>query len=276
MSSLNAHASLAPAFFPSAGRQLFGCLHEPQGDPQERAVLLVAPFGHEAVRSHRAFRRLAGKLAAHGLTVLRFDFTGCGDSAGDLNDASWDIWRADLASATRYLRSQSRCRRITCIGMRGGANLALQVGVERGEFDQMVLWQPILEGAQALEHLRAMHRALIDQCGGSPTTSESSQASLGPAVGEEELLGYAYPSTLIQQLEQLQALPVPGAPASRVLLVDNGQSSTLGALESELRTHGVDVESAHLPDAEIWHEEVYKALLPHPSLQTMEEWVTRS
>ena len=50
-----------------------------------------------------AARRIAGRLAAMGFAVLRFDFTGLGHSDGEFQNTSFTSNVDDLAAAARYL-----------------------------------------------------------------------------------------------------------------------------------------------------------------------------
>ena len=66
-----------------ASQQLLGAFHVAQRlQPRSTAVLLCNPFGEEASRSHRTFRVLATQLERTGFSVLRFDYSGTGDSLG--------------------------------------------------------------------------------------------------------------------------------------------------------------------------------------------------
>jgi len=54
-----------------------------------------------------AARRIAGRLAAMGIAVLRFDFTGLGHSGGEFENTSLTSNVADLTAAARYLEGRS-------------------------------------------------------------------------------------------------------------------------------------------------------------------------
>ncbi|MEL7117375.1 MAG: bifunctional alpha/beta hydrolase/OsmC family protein [Pseudomonadota bacterium] len=53
-----------------------------------------------------AARRIAGRLAAMGLAVLRFDFTGLGHSKGEFENTSFTSNVADLVKAADYLSAR--------------------------------------------------------------------------------------------------------------------------------------------------------------------------
>ena len=144
-------------------RQLFGALHQPQRlRPRSTAVLLCNPFGEEASRAHRTYRVLATQLERAGYAALRFDYSGTGDSVGDSGAATVDAWVGDVASAAERLRTASGVARVTIVGLRFGATLAMLASA-RGEPRprHLVLWDPVVEGAAYLRELIAQHRAYM-------------------------------------------------------------------------------------------------------------------
>ena len=54
-----------------------------------------------------AARRIAGRLAAMGIAVLRFDFTGLGHSEGEFENTSFSSNVADLTAAAQYLTGRA-------------------------------------------------------------------------------------------------------------------------------------------------------------------------
>jgi uncharacterized protein len=127
------------------------------GSPR-KAVLLCNPFGQEAIRCHRAFRLLVGRLARMGIASLRFDYYGTGDSPG--NDGEGDLlrWRRDIIAAHQALASRSGADRIVWVGLRLGASLALEAAthVEPAPL-RVVLWDPVTDGARYLAALAGHH-----------------------------------------------------------------------------------------------------------------------
>ena len=72
--------------FISNGYQLAAKLDAPDGDIRAYALFAHCfTCGKDAIGAHR----LAQSLAAHGIAVLRFDFTGLGGSEGDFADTNF-------------------------------------------------------------------------------------------------------------------------------------------------------------------------------------------
>jgi predicted alpha/beta hydrolase len=130
---------MTPLLFGPASRQLFGLFHAPERDSQ-MAVLVCAPFGQEAIRSHRLFRVLSDRLARTGVAVLRFDYFGSGDSPGDDEDGELEGWRRDIGTAHEELRRRVGSRRIVWLGARlGGAMAVLAAKSGRCDPSRLIL-----------------------------------------------------------------------------------------------------------------------------------------
>jgi pimeloyl-ACP methyl ester carboxylesterase len=108
---------------------------------------------------------MARALAERGYAVLRFDYTGAGDSSGDTTETSLDTHLDDLAAAVRELNARCpRLQRIGLIGLRLGAAYAA-LFAERTAGDArfaglanapLVLWESVVDGeAYFLELLRS-------------------------------------------------------------------------------------------------------------------------
>src|SRR5437868_15096221 len=90
-----------PMYLGSGDEAVFAFHHvASQAIPRDCVAVLCAPIGPEYTRSHRTLRHLADRLAAAGIPALRFDYQGCGDSAGD-EEAPDRIgaWRRSIAAA---------------------------------------------------------------------------------------------------------------------------------------------------------------------------------
>jgi alpha-beta hydrolase superfamily lysophospholipase len=136
---------MIPLFFGSRHQQLFG-IYEParKSSGAHRGIVLCNPGGNEYLYAHRTMRSLASRLAKAGFHVLRFDYYGTGDSAGDIGEGSPRRWCEDIEAAMSELKDMAGATRMTLIGLRLGANLAAQVAGHRGQdVDALVLWEPL-------------------------------------------------------------------------------------------------------------------------------------
>ena len=85
----------------STGVELAGVLHRPPGPTRGAAI-----FAHcfTCSKDLRSARTLSAALADHGIPVLRFDFTGLGESTGEFAETTFSTNVADLVDAAAWLR----------------------------------------------------------------------------------------------------------------------------------------------------------------------------
>jgi putative redox protein len=120
-------SSVVRATFPgSNGGELAARLELPGGP-----VRAFALFAHcfTCTKDVLAARRIASGLAAAGVAVLRFDFTGLGSSQGDFANTHFSSNVEDLVRAADYLRSHYEAPVILIGHSLGGA--AVLVAAER-------------------------------------------------------------------------------------------------------------------------------------------------
>ena len=82
------------------GEPLSGLLEMPSG-----VIKSYALFAHcfTCSKDNLAAARIARALADLGIAVLRFDFTGLGDSKGDFSNTNFSSNLQDLLAAAHYL-----------------------------------------------------------------------------------------------------------------------------------------------------------------------------
>lgn len=181
-------------FFGESDSQLYGVYHAPgSGDHTNRALLMCYPAGHEYLRIHRCYRQIASQLNDLGFHVLRFDYFGTGDSAGDHDDISAERWVSDTLAAMDELRSISGVRKIDVLGARFGGLIAANACAQDKQIRELLLWDPCLSGASFVAEMRdelvntaTPHSNFIDQDHGLNFNgyrfSESGLTSLEAAV----------------------------------------------------------------------------------------------
>src|SRR3989344_3192027 len=69
----------------------------------KNAPVVVLCHGYGSSKDNESTFGLAQKLLAKGLSVYRFDFSGCGQSQGELNQLTPDQGQDDLNSAVKDL-----------------------------------------------------------------------------------------------------------------------------------------------------------------------------
>lgn len=174
---------MEPRLFGPSQRALFGAVHEPRQPQANRAAVLLCHAGvHEYMRTHWAMRRLADALADGGHVVMRFDYSGTGDSSGRLEDATIEQWVEDITVAHEELSDICGHSKISFVGLRLGALLAAMASSKKS-VERLVLWDPVTDGDDYLSELRTLQAAR--QSWSLLPADESSDSLLGYQLTRE-------------------------------------------------------------------------------------------
>jgi len=252
----------APRFFGPEESPLFGCYQAPTATPRPCGVVLCYPFGQEYMRAHRAFRILATRLAALGFPVLRFDYYGCGDSAGDGGDLS--RWQEDICRAVEELKRQGGVRRVALAGLRLGGSLAALAAAGRNDVDSLVLWDPVVSGQSYLDELISAHRHWSD----GHRSDDGEQDGL-------EVLGFSISPALQQHLREMTLAPSSFDGVARVLIVedDKGDAARLASPSPDANGR---IEYQNLPSRLGMHPgDLGKVWIPGQTIQAIAQWLAQ-
>lgn len=174
------------------GNQLAARLDLPDGP-----VLATALFAHcfTCSKDIPAARRIAARLAAMGIAVLRFDFTGLGHSEGEFANTTFTSNVQDLIAAAQFLASR-RMAPALLIGhsLGGAAVLRARAGIPSVK-GVVTLGAPADPGhvshhfEAALPEIEAQGSAEVSLAGrpfriGRDFVNDISEAALKPAIAE--------------------------------------------------------------------------------------------
>ena len=252
---MNARAEAEMPFYFGSERALFGLFHA-SGASARKAVLLCPPLGQDQIRCHRLYRQLAQALAAEGIAVLRFDYYGTGDSAGDSADVDWQRCMADTAVAAGELRTRAGVDRVFAFGARLGGSIAL-ASAAQARFAGVVAWDPVLDGQAYVAQLDAMQSALC-------ADGQRFMVPRKPVDAAAQWLGFAIGSGLRQQIADLHIV----RPSTPTLLIDSLSSDTPRHL------NGFEVDAAMIKSLQQltpWDDprRLEVAVLSHSLIQTV-------
>lgn len=261
-----------PFFFGSSDEPLFGIYHPP-GDERgkNRGAVICNPFGDEAIKAHRALRRLAMTLSEARMHTLRFDYFGTGDSSGGGEQGRLSRWVADVGDAADELKDTSGVAKVSFTGLRLGASLALRAASGRRDLDRVALWDPIVDGRAYLDELERVHDAYL----------ASEFPALGPQLAEagftpDEIMGFPFPPELRAELETLDLTKEKVTRVRRVALVVSTKSDRYHALADHLREQDADVIVEHVPVGVNWSsdETMETSLVPTEAIDALSEALT--
>jgi uncharacterized protein len=142
-----------PFYFSGEESALFGVFHDPATRSGRSAFVFCHPFAEEKLWSHRVFVAFARALAAAGHPVLRFDYSGNGDSNGSFSQSSLLTAIADVRAAVGEARRLSGVHAVSLLGLRLGATIASLAAEEISDVDCLVLWSPVVDGARYMQDL---------------------------------------------------------------------------------------------------------------------------
>ena len=194
---------MKPIFFSSGGDPIYGVYHPAQTGKStsgeitgSMAVVICPAYGQEGIRSHKSLVSLANRLAKKGVHVLRFAYRGTDDSALWSDEIlSLQDWRQDIVAAKEELKRRSGCASVMLVGLRLGANLAVDVARKFDDVHSLLLWEPIDNGSDYIENLRCNQREMIDLWHGQVSTEDTEEV--------EELFSTRYQRCLLAEIEQV-------------------------------------------------------------------------
>lgn len=209
---------------------LFGVEHPPaQRRSQRSGIVICPPTGTELMRSHRALRQLATGLAKEGHHVLRFDYFGTGDSAGDCEEGRFSTWQENIATAVEELQDRAELEQVSLIGLRIGAVLAAEASATIDGIGRLTLWDPITDGPAYLED-----RIEVDDV---YEAANNHQARTAQRLANDEpigILGIAMSAGLREDLKALSIASYSSARAESVDLIVSSEYDQIPELKSQL------------------------------------------
>jgi putative redox protein len=158
--------------------------------------LATALFAHcfTCSKDIPAARRIAARLSAMGIAVLRFDFTGLGHSKGEFANTTFTSNVSDLHAAASYLRDRDMAPSMLIGHSLGGAAVLRAAGEMDGIKAVVTIGAPFDPGhvmhnfAGALDDIRAHGQARVDLGGRSFTIGKAfvddvEGQALAPIIG---------------------------------------------------------------------------------------------
>src|SRR4030066_1104390 len=118
---------------------LTGTLTLPSEQDSFPAVLLITGSGpqdrNEAIAGHRPFLVLADYLTRQGITVLRVDDRGVGESTGDFSQATSGDFASDVLAGIEYLKARKEInpKKIGLVGHSEGGIIAPMVAAKSSD-----------------------------------------------------------------------------------------------------------------------------------------------
>lgn len=244
-------------WFGSQSRPLLGSIHVPDGCTARGAVVLCPPLGKEQIDSYRALALMAQKLCAAGLLVLRFDYAGTGDSAGDQDEKQIvEQWQDSVVSAVDFVRACG-VEDVALVGLRVGALLAASVADRCGPLTALAFWDPVVSGRAYLREQRALY---------SVSVVHDDEAD--PRVS---IIGALFDAEVATEFSRLDAskLPSLGCP---VLVATREERSDSRPVRTLVANQGADEH--RVVDHDLFLEDPgWDVMIPRGDIDAISTWV---
>jgi pimeloyl-ACP methyl ester carboxylesterase len=257
--------------------RLFGVLHEPQLDTDgddagaPGVVVLCAPLWREAIRAHRVLRQLAIRIASQGGAVLRFDYSGAGDSGGENEHGDVNVWLGDVGAAIDEAKRLRGVDRVSLLGLRFGATLAALAAARRDDVQRLVLWEPVADGSSYVEEGFADHRTWLERYARWRRMPVAAVADPG-----DEILGFRLTTAMRRSIGAVQLAQLQRAP-SHVMVIERAGPGADGGLGAVLAALGARVEHEVLAEPEIWKPHETEVVAgAHRTQEVISSWLRRS
>ena len=229
-------------------------------------------MGQEYIRSHPTLTRLALLLAEAGFPVLRFDYFGCGDSAGFFEQATVERWQIDIDAAIDQIAELSGLSRVALFGLRLGASLALLKARPPEKITRLVLWEPIIDGRRYVEKQLQLHRDW--------QSGVLRQRVRNPRDGGDEISGFPLVETLREGLERIDLSRVRDLTLGEMLVIHNRAVSELEETEvafiDQMKRSANNFQHISTQGCNVWTKDgsrVSKGLKTLRVLRQIAEWL---
>lgn len=250
---------LKPLFLGTGNQRIFGVYHPPVRQilhPQ--SIIICSPFGHEYIRSYYIIRQLADQLAAVGHHVMRFDWYGSGDSCGEPQNGTIDIWVQNINYAIEELLGTSGAEKVSLVGLRMGAGLSLTAAKTFSAVINVVLWDPVINGRDWLIEIKDSHKAFVNRLRSSAQKTSSN----------DEILGFAFPPQLQLEFERVDFINQPMPTSCNIHLITSNNTPEYERITQSFKSAQKKHTTEIITTQNIWddHRLFDRIIMSHPGL----------
>lgn len=110
----------------------------------EMLVFIFPPLLEEYPRSRKLLINFQEYLLHHGISSIRWDYSGTGYSSGSHREFNFESVHRDYIQLLNHYRKMFHPKKIAILGVRFGAYLTLSIQKKSGEQFPTILWSPVL------------------------------------------------------------------------------------------------------------------------------------
>jgi alpha-beta hydrolase superfamily lysophospholipase len=214
----------------------------------EALVVICSSVLGDFVSNYHRERQLGRALAAQGQAVIRFHYTGEGNSQGDRRDLTFESMCADAEAVLAHSETLSYSS-LAVVGTRVGALVAAAT-VAKSPWVPLALWEPVTDPARFIQEAGRVRKM----------SSLSHQSTGAPSWREElakhqvlDVLGYDLYPAFVESLGNVDLLTLLGTTSRQVLVARFGTATdSLESLAAALRARGMEVSTDSFGPQESW------------------------
>lgn len=202
--------------------------------PARHLIVFCPPFAEEMNLSRAIVSRQARALAAEGWTVLCLDYFGTGDSEGEFEEATADLWLEDLHAVLAQLGPGLATPPVLW-GLRFGALIAATYAERYGaeSLSGLVFWKPVLDGKLLLnQFFRLKQMQAMMQGGEQAKVNWLQRVRDGEST---EVAGYLMTPALVNSIHKLNFGACEQLFAIPALWIEPGASGMTPVVEKQIQ-----------------------------------------
>ncbi len=230
----------------------FACTDRPKAH-----IVFIPPFGEEMNRCRSLVSQQARNFAESGYACTLLDFYGCGDSQGELQNASLEIWQGNIRDTIETLQREV-CVPVILWGLRLGAFIALDFASKSAvPIEAIILWQPVISGERYVTQILRQRVAALAGKNLPPETTAEIRQRLAQGA-RIEISGYTVGGQLMHDVEHLSLARLRALCSSSIYWLEHVSeegaavtTATAKALE-QLRNLENEVEVHPFTGPQVW------------------------
>lgn len=234
----------------------------PSEDRLATGVLLLRPWGFDELCTRKFFRVLAERLAAKGMTSLRFDYPGTVDALDPAGGQSLESWVAAAEAGMQLLQRQSECTDVLLFGFGLGSFLAGQLS-ERAAVCGLVHAAPVANPKRYFRETALRAKVIIEGLGLPETALAKDATSIAGLVMDAQLVSDIKSATTPSTTKQSLVVARPGIETDK-------------QFSSGLRESGSNVDELSFAGYDRLMEDPTASVIPNTLLDDIADWCAKS
>jgi pimeloyl-ACP methyl ester carboxylesterase len=220
-------------FFESDGRPLYGVTYRAER-PGAPMVLFCNSFSENHCEG-RAEAIAARIVAANGYSAFVYHPRAHGDSAGDLEDVTFEDLIDDAVNAATYARNRTGASQIVWVGIRFGALVAANAIRRITDSTALALWEPALSARDYL--LKSMRHVIYNEMalGERPTLTVDQMSQRFERDGKISLLAFDLYRKFFESAREVELLDALQPWRGPTLIAQFQKHSRLSRAHNQLR-----------------------------------------